>query len=361
VPSATANIRQLVQSYRYAYPTARVKALKSFLLTEKKLEDIIEAKDLGDAATVMRDTVYARVLEGKNGILDIEKALRKHLTETFLRISDFLPGNAKTVLREYLGRFEAGNIKFILVGIYAKLPAKKILHGIVPLQINLPEGIYEKLASSKSVGEAVSGLDGTVYYLPLNQAYKEYKKSRLLLPLETALDFLVYERTFKTLPRVGGSDIESLERMIGIEVDLKNIKTVLRLRHEHVKPEDITKYLIPHGYRLSVETLEEISEAVDIEEIITSLERSYYHDPLFQAHMTFEKTRKDKRLNMLERALDDFQTSVGRSFEREYPLGIGPILGYMIAKTHEVGRLIAILKLKDEGFTESEIKEITGA
>ncbi|RMF91479.1 MAG: hypothetical protein D6733_01005 [Methanobacteriota archaeon] len=353
--SAAAGLRQLVQSYRYAYPSARAKALKSLLLSDRQLEKVYDSEGLKGAVEALRDTVYGPFLEGKRSIFELEQGLRGHLAAELSKMAEALPGPAKTVLREYLGRFEIENLMSILAGVHGRLPKERIQQMITPLYLNLQPGFYERLASSKTVAEAVSFSEGTVYYKTVKEALDAYEKSRLLAHFQTALNRLFYERVFSAISGFSGPDMESLGRMIGVEVDLVNLKTLLRLKHDHVHPDEIMEYLIPRGYRLGPRILEDLAKAVGIEEIMAGLKGSYYHRPLSEAHRTFEKTKKDRRIIILERALDDFQAELGRGFEREYPLGIGPVLGYIIAKNREVRKVIAALKLKDEGFSKEEM------
>ena len=355
------DIRQLIESYRYAYPSARAKALKSFLLTGAQIDNLLDARGLEGAVQILRETPYGPSLSAKADIFELELALNRDLAKNLIKVSDFLPGSAKTIFKAYLEKYEAENIKSILIGVHSKLPGEKGLRMVVPFYINLQKSHYENLASSKTVEDVISALTGTVYHPALSQAYKEYEVIKAIFPLIAALDSLVYTRMSDVFSRYSGSDVEALNRMIGVEVDIKNIKTVFRLISSHTKPKDITSYLIPGGYRIGIQLQEEISKAHNVEEAIARLEKTYYHDTLVQAHREFEMTLEDKRLHMLEKSLDDFRAGVERGFEREFPLAIGPILGYVAAKVREVRKLILILKLKDEGFTKGEILEVLGA
>jgi V/A-type H+-transporting ATPase subunit C len=355
-----AEIRRIVENYRYAYPSARARAMKSLLLTGEQKKKTLEAQDFGEALYLLRDTVYGPAVTGVKNILEVEIALRRDLAKTLQKVSHFLPGRAQSIFKLYLARVEAENIKSVLVGIKAKASKKSILKMVVPLYVNLDKGNYEKMASSKTVEEAISALSETVYHEPLMRGYKDYEKSSLLTLMDVALDTMVYDRIFGRIHTSNGSDIDSLKKMIGIEIDITNLKSILRLRRAYTKPEDTLKYLIPRGYRLSLELLGELSRASDIEEIVSKLKDSYYDEPLSRGYKLFETSKREKRLNSLERSLDNFVVAVGMSFERDFPLGIGPILGFVIAKKSEVRRLITVFKLKDEGFTSDEIEEVVG-
>jgi V/A-type H+-transporting ATPase subunit C len=355
-----AEIRRIVENYRYAYPSARARAMKSLLLTDEQKKKTLEAQDLQGALYILRETLYGPVLKSAKNILAVELALRKDLAETLQKVNHFLPGRAQSIFKLYLTRFEAENIKSVLVGIKAKTSKKIILQMVVPIYVNLDKGNYENMASSKTIEEAISALSETIYHETLMRGYKDYKSSNLLTPMEVTLDSMVYERIFSRISTSTGSDVDSLKKMIGIEIDITNLKSILRLRGERTTPADTMKYLIPRGYQLNRELLGKLSRAVDVEEMLLRLEKTYYKDPLSRGYKLFEASKREKLLSTLERSLDDFIVEVGRSFEKDFPLGIGPILGYVIAKKGEVRRLITILKLKEEGFTGDEIEEVVG-
>lgn len=360
MPFSVRDVKQLLESFRYAYPSARAKAMKSLLLSEAQLDKVLEAHSLQEAAESLRETPYGPLLTDKRDILDIEGALNTNLAQTLTKISQILPGDAQKVFNRYLTRHEAENIRSVFVGIKAGLPPKKILEMVVPLYVHLEKDHYEKMEASKTIEEAIAALVDTPYHPPLTQALKEYERTRLLLTLDAAVDQMIYHGIFELIRTSRGSDVGSLKKMIGIEIDIKNMLSIIRLRNSRATPKDVMKYIIPRGYGLHHNDLEELSKAADTEELISRLPRKYYQEALARV---FQQTTSDKTeagIDRLEQALEHLWIDVGRAFERDYPLGIGPVLGYVMAKTREVGRLKGILKLIDEGFTRDEIIEVIG-
>jgi len=309
---------------------------------------------------LLRDTVYGPALSDAKNVLAVEIALRKDLARTMDKIGGILPGRAQAVFKLYLTRFEAENIRSILIGIKAGLPKKERLKHLIPIHLDLTPEDYEKMANSKTVEEAISTLSDTIYQEPLNRGIAEYEKTGLFTPLDTALDTMIYSRIFTRIGTATGSDTSSLKKMIGIEIDITNIKSVLRLKNAHTPPGDTLKYLVPRGYRLDRDKLEELCKTANVEEIIGRLKSSPYGPALSATFNRLDTAKKDVLLNALEQALDNYKTEVGRSFDRGFPLGIGPILGYVIAKTGETRELITILRLKNEGFTSGEIEGVVG-
>ncbi|MEE8168748.1 MAG: V-type ATPase subunit [Candidatus Hydrothermarchaeales archaeon] len=353
------SLEGITVGYRYAYPVARVSARRSFLLSEKQLASIAEADNLEDAVNILSGTVYDFVSQISEE-LSIEQALNKNLVETLLEIHKFLPSDAQEVFLYCLGKYETLNIKSILAGVYAGLPKEEITKSIVPINLELTEHFYSDLASLKSVEDVVSHLEETPYGF-LIKILPKYEETGLLLPLNTALDRFAYERAYEVASSFKGPDIELLKKMIGTEIDIINIKTILRLKAAGVKVDDIAGYLIPHGYELegklpSFYKLESIADGIEV------LKNTAYYEPLSSAlkgYSQYEISSYEtiKRLGPFERALDEFYIRFGRTLYMEQSMGMGAVLRYVIEKTREIRNLITMLKLKAEGFSPEEIKK----
>lgn len=346
-----AGLRQLYESYKYAYPSARAKALKSLLLTSKEIEEVIESPDLGSAIQLLRESVYGAELKD----LPFEEALNRNLSSALLKVRDFLPRPSRDIFTAYLGRFETGNINAILIAIQSKIPIKKRLAHIIPIAIHLTSSDIESTASSKGLEEALASLSHTPYHPCLERGYEEYLKTRLFTAFEMELDSYLYSDIADNLKKNRGIDVAALERLIGVEIDIKNIKSLLRLKDANVPPERIYPYLLPNGFMLKGSFLRSLSREDSLEEVISKLERTHYHEPLEKAHKEFEKVMKGRRLAMLEKALDEYQKKEYRRFAREFPLSIGPVIGYVNSKYEEVRILRTILKLKEADFPKKDI------
>lgn len=354
LPSSLSNI---FLSYKYSYSIARIKAMKSFLLSDRQFTSIIEAKDVEDAVDILNNTIYGPLISDtiREGFLATEGALNKNLVDTLVKISKFLPGNIKEVFSDYLTKYEVANIKSILRGIFAKAPKEEITRSLLPISLNIKESIYDDLVGLETIEEVVSRLEGTIYGDILKEVLPEYEKNEILLPLEASMDNFVYENLWMRLSSFKGPDIELLKKAIGTEIDIINIKVILRSIADGVKAKEMVKYLIPNGHELDPKRLEAMCKVEDIEGVINALERTSYYEPLSKSAGEYKKTG---RLSIFEGALDSYYTRLGREFRFEQPLGIGPIWGYVISKVAEIHELIRVLKLKVEGFSPEEIKSL---
>ena len=77
----------------YGYINARMRGMKSRLLTHRELDDLITKPDLESLIADLENSPYKQeIIEAKGhltGILCVEYALRENFTRTFRKIQDF--------------------------------------------------------------------------------------------------------------------------------------------------------------------------------------------------------------------------------------------------------------------------------
>lgn len=345
------NVKLILDIAPYAYPNAKIRAMQSMLLGKKKLEELADL-DLLNISGTLEETEYTetyRAISEEVDISTIEATLNQNLMETNIKIAGFLPGDAKIFFERYLKRFEIEAIKTVLSGVYAGLPPEEIEKMLVgPYAEELKE-----IAMSSNVPELVSKLEGSDYGVTLSQVLPDFESSGSLLPLENALDVKFYQELTEVLITRPSPDSDVIKKLLGAEIDTTNIMMVLRCARYGC---DISDYLIPYGYEISATRLAEIGSSGDVERIVSDLEGTSYHQPLYQALENYMEDR-DKSLHVFEKALDTYYLSLGQSIATKQPFGLGPILGYIVSKAIEIRNLTTIFTLKIEGFSPEEIKE----
>ena len=106
----------------YGYINARMRGMKSRLLSHRALDDLILKPDLESLIADLENTPYREdIIEAKgrsSGILCIETALRQNFIKTFRKIQDLArqEEEAKQYIVIFLHRWDVQNIKTILRG-----------------------------------------------------------------------------------------------------------------------------------------------------------------------------------------------------------------------------------------------------
>ncbi|MFQ5975093.1 MAG: ATP synthase A1 subunit C [Candidatus Hydrothermarchaeales archaeon] len=353
----TQTLGETILNYKYSYPVARARGMRRHLLTDKQLATIIDSRDLEGSLDILNSTAYGSILAETptKGFAEMEQALNKNLIGTLLKIHRFLPNKVNEIFYWYLVKYEAANLKTILRGVFAKVPKDEIINNLLPMSLNIKKSVYEDLAGMSNIEEIVSSLDSTIFGPALTKTLPEYEKSGLLLQLETALDRFAYENLWKKASNFKGTDVEFLKKAIGIEIDILNLKILIRSKVEDIKPEEVSKYLIPNAFELKIKKLASLSKLEEVDAIVNALENTIYYKPLEDG---IEKYKKTGELSPFERALDSYYSSLAFKLQQDQPQGMGPIWRYIMDKTTEIRNLILILKLKEEDFTPEEIKSL---
>jgi V/A-type H+-transporting ATPase subunit C len=334
----------------YAYPNAKIRSMQSMLLGKKRLEELAELDLLSISGSLEGseyDETY-RAISEKAGVPAIDAALNKNLADTYIKIAGFLPGDAKHFFGRYLERFEIGAIKSVLTGVHAGVPPTEIENMVTGPY----SGDLREIAMSSNVSEVVSKLEGGDYGIILSRVLPDFERTGSLLTLENALDAKLYQDLMEVLIMRPSMDSEVIKRILGAEIDITNIKLVLRgARYEG----DVSDYLIPYGHEISAARLAELGSSADVEGIVNGIEGTPYYQPLYGALEKYHQD-KDGSLQVFEKALDAYYLSLGQSIATKQPFGLGPILGYIVSKTQEIRNMKTLLTLKIEGFSPEEIK-----
>lgn len=346
------NLKLVLDIAPYAYPNAKIRSMQSMLIGKRRLDEMV-GQELMNITRVLDETDYAdtsRAIVEEADITIIEATLNRNLMESFGKITGFLPGDAKTFFQKYLMSFEVEAIKTVLRGIYGGLAPEKIENALAePYREALKEA-----ASSSTVAEAVSKMEGSEFGRTLSRSLHEFEAEGNLLPLEQALDRSFYQMLMEVLLTHPSPDSLAIKRLLGTEIDILNIQMLLRGARDGV---DVSDHLIPYGFGISVTRLTEIGTSADVGGIVSSLEGTPYHKPLYGV-MDEYMTGKDRSLTHFEKALDAYYLSAGQAMATRQAFGLGPVLSYVSSKRSEVKDIFALIQLKMEGFSSEEIKKV---
>jgi len=144
-------------------------------------------------------------------------------------------------------------------------------------------------------------------------------------------------------------DMKYFIDFIKMEVDLANIKTILRLKKEGATVEEIMSRIIPHGYQLKEEECRKLA-AMELEEIYKAIE-SYW----FAEEITEEIAKEP--LSRIENALTRAWVKKVISIAHSHPLSILPVLAFIVLKKVEVDNIRLIIRGKAQGMDVEEIKK----
>ncbi|WP_129598825.1 V-type ATP synthase subunit C [Methanohalophilus profundi] len=324
-------------SSNYAYVTARVRAMKSNLLPKETYSRLMNM-DLDEITRFIGETQYKQDVDELarkfEGVDLIEHALNRNLAVTFSKLIDISEGELNYLITEYLKNYDIWDIKTILRGKYYNATLEEIKDNLVSAG-QFKYNFLSEIAEKESYEQVIDALSNTDYY-PILMNYDGTN----LPDIENQLDKLYYQRLFNAIGSPKSSDSKLFSKLIRTEIDIKNIKTMFRMKKEGVEDGELEDLVLDGGLRLS---LKEINKMVPLPfaDFINSLEKY----PYWEAMSDLVNPEMESLVD-LETSLTKYSIKSAASFSHEYPLSIVPIMDYMISKKNEVSNLRIITRGK---------------
>lgn len=321
----------------YAGINAKIKVMRSRLLTYNNFVELSKSKDVEDVTNKLKNFYsyhdFLCTLEKEKlhrGF--IESKLTLSLMSDFERIYNFIPDYG---LKKYLSAFFLRNeihiLKSILSMIYDKrdieytLPELSILIGR-KLKIDV-----DRLKSSSCVSDFINNLKGTQFYNLLSDTYKQSQK---LFDLEMKLDFYYYMHLWQLQKKyLTGQNKVILSKIKGSEIDLVNISWLYRMKkYYNFDATALYSYLLPIQYKLKPSEISALVKANTMAEFEKIVYNTYYGS-LFQ-------TEKLK----IERVNYKILSSIYHKFYLKGEKTISSVVYYIYLKEMEINNITSLIE-----------------
>ena len=343
------------RSVAYVYCSATISAWEARLFPEARLMELADAPGVVNIFAALDDTDYRQQLagiqrEGEVNMVEVENAFRDNSNARYLELLKMVPKERKETIRRVLQRAELWDLKAIVTAIHNKIPKEERLKEFMPSPTITRERL-EMLASSENFEQLLEFLKGSEYFSVLSEALREYEEHGLIALL-SALDKYYYTSLWRDVLRVKAQR-SILMSLVGCEIDIVNLKLILRLKREGVNPEEIDRYLIRPSHMLTEGMLRAMAVAEDIRSAVDAVSRTPYGKILLEVLPQIEA----QGLSVAERALDEMQLKVFRWLALTRLFSIAPVLSYIRLKENEMKNLWAIIRLKADKVEPQKIKE----
>jgi len=335
--------------------------MKSYLLKESDLNVLLECEDLEGVSRILENTPYrdeiAVVPIEMVTSLDLEKAFTKNFLKTFGEIWEHSSEDLKIILDDILRKFEVENVKAILHAKMAELDVDEALRFIIPIRHYDEIACKNLLEKTRTVEDVVKLMAETEYGQVLQGALKTYKETGLLMPLESALDDYVVRKLWQDVHELKGVDIRVAKEILGTEIDMLNIKIILRCKALEMDEDFIRRLVLPIHYALTKEDLESGIMAIDVEDAISTLMVKGYKKWMAEA---LREYRASKSALAVEIVLDKLLLKTNQAIFIKYPspFHIGVILAFLNLKWFELKNLRAIVTGKENKVPSEKIKNV---
>jgi V/A-type H+-transporting ATPase subunit C len=331
--------------------------MKRRLLDPSVFEILILKPDVESIITELTNTSYKDEIEKArvqyHGIMCIEVALRRDFSAAFRKILQFMKGDeSEKYIKILLGRWDVQNIKTILRGKNIHIPSAEIMECLVPAG-ELDDTTMVELIKQPDIKAVIDLLAtwGISYAKPLTRNFKEYSEKRDLAILEYAIDRFYYKNAIRA---VNGESYDDrlVREMVMTEIDVTNIKIVLKMIRDKIDVDEARDYLIEGGKSLDIEKLLSMVRAGSLEGAIKLLETTPYS---FLTKVPNEILKAGK-ISVLEKELEKYLIKLGISRFLGDPLSIAIPIAYIWAKYNEITNIRIIARCKTADVPEKELR-----
>ncbi|MBD3307121.1 hypothetical protein GF339_11905 [candidate division KSB3 bacterium] len=331
--------------FKYAYPNAKVRAMKGMLVPASVYHALIHAETFGEVLHVLQTTDYAEVFSDQMSpdmtLPELTGGLYKSLFTDYGKIIRSVSRDIRTLLILLYQQYELINLKTILRGIITHIPSERIARLLLPTEHHL---LFSKadLLQFREVHDVIEHLQGSFFQYPLNLAVRRFQEEQEFFPLEMALDLHYYQTLWETAKKLSDLERRVAQQILGMYVDILNIAWIVRFKEQyHFSPEEILNYTIHHGYALTLDERRGLAQAETTAQILTDLQETPYGKAL----------TGEEPLPTLHIVLTRYFIQQLHKFFAGNPFQIGVILSYLFLKEFEISDILSIAEAKKSGFS----------
>jgi len=329
----------------YAFLNAKVRAMAGALLSPEQREAISRALGWEEFVAQLGLTAYRDAVARPEVSSDprlLEKTLLLRDIALHQKIINASAKSVRDLVFLLLGKYDLQNFKAVLRLWFQPAEREEEFPYLIAETICYPLPI-PALAAAESFDDLIALIGDSPYRGPLLGARAAFLKAGTLLPLEVALDGDYYARLHRAFSSLAAADRAAAQRLIGTEIDIENIKTLIRLREYYRLPlADILSSLLPHGNRINAEVLRSLAVSADLRQLLAGLAAKSYREIGAFA----PRSHEPEALSLLEQALEELLLSEARAVFRSFPFTVGTVLSYLIFKRSETRWLIGALYVR---------------
>jgi V/A-type H+-transporting ATPase subunit C len=316
----------------YAYAVGRIRAIETRLLVSQKIARLLDSTSADELLKALQDTDYSPYLPKTPSLY--EEIIREARKELFHLMDELVLDPALIELLKV--RYDYHNAKTLLKGSIGEKDVKDFLldFGNIPTKEII--GIFQEERYDKLPYLLEGGIE---------EAVSSYYTSKDPRTIDISLDKACYKFLAQQTTNL------FLNTLTKIEVDLINLKILLRIRKYEQEKALFSRSIIPRGYIKERDLLELFDEPLD------GLSRSFEITPYYNiVDEGIDYLRSKDSFLKFEKLSDDNFISFVRT-TKYMAFGVEPILSYFYAKENEFKILRMIFVGKLNGIPDSLIKE----
>ncbi|MEM2138318.1 MAG: V-type ATPase subunit [Candidatus Anstonellaceae archaeon] len=359
----------------YGYSNARVRAMRTSLLSRRQAEDLLKLHSSAAMAEYLTRLHFREDFSGLSPKMNdeerVETAVGRNFARTAQKLLRITPEQSKPTLRAFLGRYDVHNIKTILLGRklgkqkqeteFLLIPAGSITPAELSrmLSAKSSEELYESIRTTEFGSRFISSKSAS--HLP-RQKIKEalaspHANGEMIDSLLLALDSYYFEVAASAV-KPNEKDADIILNLLRAEADVKNALTIMRLKRGKADKRVIMKNLVSGG-NFTKHQLEKMAEAKEVSEIPKLAPGFFVSEAGKAAFAEAEKRYKeDGQLSHFEVAFEGSLARRSLHALHRSMMSIGTIVGFLFLKEEEMNNIRKVLRGRALGLPMEKIAEM---
>lgn len=319
-----------LEETNYSYLNTRVRAMESKIFKRDVYTKLLNM-EVSQIARYIGEYEYKEEIDSLSrdyrGIDLIEHALNENLANTYNKLLKMSGKKAATFAFAVFKRWDIHNIISILRGKFAEASSKEIEKILIPIG-ELPFNYILSLDKLSTYEDVIKKIK------KLNQ-YSFLDETKEISDIESEL----YKSYYKDILKKFEKDKKSIfVHFIRMEIDIINLRNILRMRRYGFTLEEEQKNVIDDGYYFDIDKLGTLLRYSDEEFLNTIKKTPYGH--IIESHLS------ESTLFNVEEALEKFLMEYAKKQFKGGHLTIIPVLHYIISKKIEIDNIRKISRGK---------------
>ncbi|OLS28130.1 MAG: V-type ATP synthase subunit C [Candidatus Heimdallarchaeota archaeon LC_3] len=344
----------------YAYFNVKVVAKKAKLLQFGDYDRLIKTSNVEEIARNLSNTTYGEIgltqklIEQKEPITsqEIDGLMTDDFQKHIIDLTKHLPRIAQKFAYKFCKKFYYDSLKVIIRSKHLNLEKKEFKSYVRSPNIEEMDTL-NRLMDYNNLTQIIDVIPEWKIRKILLEAIPIYEQTNTSTVLEQAINIGYYSEIWKEAASLGVQALPAL-RLIGTEIDLINIETILRSKLMGMERESIQRWLIPIKYRIGSFDLYLSAKPLDI---INILYNSNYRDFANRVQEIIE-SGDELNLSLYEQAMKQYVIHQAIKAFRGITFNLGTFYAYFILKRVEFENVRAIIIGKISNLSQDAIKDM---
>ncbi|MDO8886285.1 MAG: V-type ATP synthase subunit C [Candidatus Oleimmundimicrobium sp.] len=320
---------------KYGFAVGRIKVRETKMLGSNRLDRLINADDFADQKRILAETDYANFFQEAKTPEDVEESLDNYLAVLYEFLEEVYPD--KQILSYFRSRYDFHNLKVLLKAKYEGKPIERIWSKLGMLEIEK----IKKAIEESELEEIIEPYRSALY-----EAMERFEQDRDFQQIDIVLDKALYRYLYEVARKQKNKFFIGFVRSL---IDLVNLKVFLRAKILNREPKFIEDAFLNKGYL-------EKEKLVSIYHDTLSIVADKLKETPYAAILQESMVGQEFNLDLFDKKVDDFLIHYIQPV-KYIPVGLEPLISYIMAKENEVKSLRIILIGKLSGLSAQTIKE----